>query len=88
MISTTLNQQMPLQISVYASIVRSRMVSQLLSGSSNLDALPAITLLRKLCNHPHLIIDDLEKWQHLKIDSQSLMATAGRPAISKLSGGS
>ena len=63
------------------------MVSQLISGSSNLDALPAITLLRKLCNHPHLIIDDLEKWQHLEIDSQLLTTTAESLAISKFSGG-
>ena len=62
------------------------MVSQLISGSSSLDALPAITLLRKLCNHPHLIINDLEKWQHLEIDSQLLTATTESQATSKLSG--
>lgn len=64
------------------------MISQLISGSSSLDALPAITLLRKLCNHPHLITDDPEKEQHLGIgiDSQLLKSDAENPALSKLSG--
>ena len=82
------SQHLLLQVTVYSSIVKSRMISQLISGSSSLDALPAITLLRKLCNHPHLITDDLEKQQHLGIGigSQLLKPDADSPALSKFSG--
>ncbi len=62
------------------------MVSQLISGSGSLDALPAITLLRKLCNHPHLVTDDLEKWQHLEVDGQLLAASTPSAANACLSG--
>lgn len=57
---------------MYQSIVKSRIVSQLITGTGALDALPAITLLRKLCNHPHLVADDMHKWQEPSIDSKAL----------------
>lgn len=44
-----------LQVSWYQKVVASRLVKNLISGAGAFDALPAITLLRKICNHPSLL---------------------------------
>jgi len=48
-------------VNVYSKILRSKIVSPLLTGLGAIDALPAITLLRKLCNHPHLVAAQMEE---------------------------
>ena len=61
------------------------MVSQLLSSTGSLDVLPAITMLRKLCNHPLLVTEDLDKCCNAGIDPHMLdddRAAAADPDLS------
>lgn len=52
----------PLQVSLYESFVRSQFVTKLfLSETSSANVLSAIGILRKLCNHPRLVLDDIPK---------------------------
>lgn len=43
---------------LYQTILDSKLVSSLLSPAGGLGALLAISLLRKLCNHPSLLSSD------------------------------
>ena len=52
---------MPCQVSLCSKILRSKLVSSLLAGCGSVDALSAITLLRKLCNHPALVASQMEQ---------------------------
>ena len=47
-----------LQVTLYQKILMSKSVRNLFSASAGFDALPAITMLRKLCNHPSLISEE------------------------------
>ncbi|KAH7423244.1 hypothetical protein KP509_12G046200 [Ceratopteris richardii] len=52
----------PLQISLYEAFLRSQFVTRLfLSDTSTANVLTAISVLRKLCNHPRLVSDDVPK---------------------------
>ncbi|KAI5063036.1 hypothetical protein GOP47_0021583 [Adiantum capillus-veneris] len=52
----------PLQVSLYETFVRSQFVTKLfLSETSAANVLTAIGVLRKLCNHPRLVLDDISK---------------------------
>lgn len=50
-----------LQLSLYSNFLRSKRMNQLLFGHGGGDSegvLPAITILRKVCNHPKLLMHD------------------------------
>ncbi|WIA33078.1 hypothetical protein OEZ86_006234 [Tetradesmus obliquus] len=62
-VHTVFCQPSPLQVEVYRGLLRSKKMTSLLygAGSGTGDSegvLPAITLLRKLCNHPKLLLQD------------------------------
>ena len=42
---------------MYNEFLRSKMARQLAAGGKQTMVLPAITNLKKLCNHPSLIVD-------------------------------
>ncbi|MCO5600743.1 hypothetical protein L7F22_054858 [Adiantum nelumboides] len=52
----------PVQVSLYETFVRSQFVTKLfLTETSAANVLTAIGILRKLCNHPRLVVDDISK---------------------------
>lgn len=73
-------------MSLYTAIIKSRLVSQLIDSSGHLDALPAITMLRKLCNHPLLIAGDLDKNACSEINPDLLSRVNSSAVDASLSG--
>lgn len=47
----------PLQRQVYENFTKSKQVKKLLNGDGTIQPLRAITLLKKLCNHPALLVN-------------------------------
>lgn len=73
------------QVKLYASIIKSRAVSQLLNGGAG-NALPTITLLRKLCNYPGLVAEDLDSSSDHDIDEELVNLRQPGSVMAQLSG--
>lgn len=72
------SQLFSLQVAVYRAVLKSQTITSLLysSGTSDTGVLPAITILRKLCNHPRLLMSTSDS-------SQSAGAGAAAAAVAQ-----